>query len=173
MTILVSGTLEEVRQRVAAAASGAGWALEPATADAPARLRPSDAGEEHCGWVHLTLRGDRVAVTAWLPDEGPAAPREALETALDQLVEAGQAPADAALLRRLRRIEGQIRGLQRMIEGERECEAVLTQFAAVNAALKQTAAHLVSSHLVECVREELAQGGEPAQINQRLLNILF
>jgi DNA-binding FrmR family transcriptional regulator len=81
--------------------------------------------------------------------------------------------SEEALIRRLRRIEGQIRGLQRMLEAGRECEAVMTQFSAVSAALRQCAALLVSSHLVTCVRQEIAGGGDGSAVNQRLLNILF
>ena len=61
-----------------------------------------------------------------------------------------------ALLRRLRRIEGQVRGLQRMVEEERYCIDVLTQVSATTAALERVALLLVSDHVRHCVRT----GGE-------------
>lgn len=55
------------------------------------------------------------------------------------------------LLRRLRRIEGQIRGVQGMIASGRDCEEVLTQIMAARAALEQVAIALVNDHLEECL----------------------
>ncbi len=52
---------------------------------------------------------------------------------------------------RLRKIEGQIRGLQRMIEGERDCEDILTQLMAARAALDKVGVSIVSSYLEECL----------------------
>lgn len=80
---------------------------------------------------------------------------------------------DEGMLRRLSRIEGQIRGLQKMLAENRECEAILTQLAAVNGALKQVAASLLSSYLIRCVREDLEQGGDGSMVNRKLLSILF
>ncbi|MCC7492452.1 MAG: metal-sensitive transcriptional regulator [Fimbriimonadaceae bacterium] len=174
MTILVPGTLADVRARVDAAVANVGWILD-CVDESPLKLAPGSlqAPPERCGWLQLDERGGRVAVSVWLPDEGPAAPREALESAFESLASRADMPLDRALLRRLKRIEGQIRGLQRMIGETRDCEQVLTQFSAVNAALKQTAARLISEHLVECVRQEIASGGDPSIINQRLLGVLF
>jgi len=58
-----------------------------------------------------------------------------------------------ALLKRLKRIEGQVRGLQRMIEEERYCIDVLTQVSAVNAALDGVALKVMEDHVRHCVRE--------------------
>lgn len=77
------------------------------------------------------------------------------------------------VLRRLSRIEGQIRGLRKMLEENRECDAILTQLAAVNGALKQVAALLISTYIRRCLQEELEQGGNGSAINWKLLNILF
>jgi CsoR family transcriptional regulator, copper-sensing transcriptional repressor len=59
----------------------------------------------------------------------------------------------SALLKRLKRIEGQVRGLQRMIEEERYCIDVLTQVSAVNAALDGVALKVMEDHVRHCVRE--------------------
>ena len=67
-----------------------------------------------------------------------------------------------AYLRRLRRIEGQVRGLQAMIEDDRYCIDVLTQISAVTRALQSVALELVDDHLSHCVREAIAAGGPAA-----------
>lgn len=55
------------------------------------------------------------------------------------------------LLRRLRRVEGQVRGVQRMIERNRDCEAIMTQLAAMKAAIHRIAMHLVSANMEACM----------------------
>jgi len=55
------------------------------------------------------------------------------------------------LLARLRRVEGQIRGIQRMIEEQRDCEAVVTQLMAARAALDRTSLLIVNHHLEQCL----------------------
>jgi DNA-binding FrmR family transcriptional regulator len=57
----------------------------------------------------------------------------------------------AELLARLRRVEGQIRGIQRMIEQERDCESVVTQLMAARAALDRTSLLIVNHHLAQCL----------------------
>ena len=58
-----------------------------------------------------------------------------------------------ALLKRLKRIEGQVRGLQRMIEEERYCIDILTQVSATRAALDGVALGVMEDHVRHCVRE--------------------
>ena len=65
-------------------------------------------------------------------------------------------------LRRLRRIEGQVRGLQRMIEEDKYCIDVLTQVSAATKALQSVALGLLEEHLSHCVAQALAEGGEGA-----------
>jgi len=66
------------------------------------------------------------------------------------------------LLTRLRRIEGQVRGLQKMVEDERYCADVLTQVAAVQASLRGTAEVLLQGHLRHCVTGAL-RSEDPAE----------
>jgi CsoR family transcriptional regulator, copper-sensing transcriptional repressor len=61
-----------------------------------------------------------------------------------------------ALLKRLRRIEGQIRGLQRMIESDTYCIDILTQISAATKALEAVALHLLEEHLRHCVAEAIS-----------------
>jgi CsoR family transcriptional regulator, copper-sensing transcriptional repressor len=67
------------------------------------------------------------------------------------------------VVRRLRRIEGQVRGIQRMVEEDTYCIDVLTQISAVNAALQSCAVSLLDEHLNCCVTEAIVQGGEQAR----------
>ncbi len=61
-------------------------------------------------------------------------------------------------LRRLRRIEGQVRGLQRMVESEQYCIDVLTQVAAVRRALDSFALGMLDEHLSHCVHDAITSG---------------
>jgi CsoR family transcriptional regulator, copper-sensing transcriptional repressor len=67
-----------------------------------------------------------------------------------------------AYLKRLRRIEGQVRGLQRMIEEDKYCIDILTQVAAATRALQSVALGLLEEHLSHCVAQAVAEGGEDA-----------
>jgi DNA-binding FrmR family transcriptional regulator len=63
---------------------------------------------------------------------------------------------------RLRRIEGQVRGLQRMVDDDAYCIDILTQVSAVTRALQSVAIGLVGEHLDHCVREAITSGGPQA-----------
>jgi DNA-binding FrmR family transcriptional regulator len=64
---------------------------------------------------------------------------------------------------RLRRIEGQVRGLQRMVDEDAYCIDVLTQIAAATKALQAVALELLDGHLSTCVADAIAEGGPGAQ----------
>ena len=65
---------------------------------------------------------------------------------------AGYVHEKEALLRRLRRIEGQVRGVERMVEDERYCVEILDQIAAARTALEQVGLRLLEDHARHCVR---------------------
>ena len=65
-----------------------------------------------------------------------------------------------ALLNRLSRIEGQIRGLRRMVEEEAYCPDILTQAAAANAALNAFSRELLAAHVRTCVVEDVRAGSD-------------
>jgi DNA-binding FrmR family transcriptional regulator len=67
-----------------------------------------------------------------------------------------------AYLKRLRRIEGQVRGLQRMVESDTYCIDILTQVSAVTRALQAVALGLLEDHLGHCVTEAIEEGGPEA-----------
>lgn len=64
--------------------------------------------------------------------------------------------------KRLRRIEGQVRGISKMIEDDKYCIEVLTQISAVNSALQSVALGLLEEHLSHCVSHAVAEGGAEA-----------
>jgi DNA-binding FrmR family transcriptional regulator len=79
--------------------------------------------------------------------------------------------ADADTVRvvnRLRRIEGQVRGLQRMVEEGRDCAEVVTQLAAVRAALDRAGQHLVGASLRSCLEGATLPPGAERRIEQGL-----
>jgi DNA-binding FrmR family transcriptional regulator len=67
-------------------------------------------------------------------------------------------------LKRLRRIEGQARGLQRMVEEEQYCIDILTQISAMTKALEAVALGLLDEHMAHCVADAVAAGGDEAQL---------
>jgi CsoR family transcriptional regulator, copper-sensing transcriptional repressor len=63
-----------------------------------------------------------------------------------------------SLVKRLHRIEGQVRGIERMVEGERYCIDILTQISAVSTALEAVAFKILDDHVNHCVAGALASG---------------
>jgi CsoR family transcriptional regulator, copper-sensing transcriptional repressor len=76
---------------------------------------------------------------------------------------------------RLRRIEGQIRGLQKMVEEDRYCAEIIVQIASVQEALRGVARNLMKNHLHYCAGEALASGKpkETAAIYDELLELIY
>ncbi len=66
------------------------------------------------------------------------------------------------ILKRLRRAEGQVRGIQRMVEGDTYCIDVLTQVSAATRALETVALALLDDHLSHCVAQAASEGGAVA-----------
>jgi DNA-binding FrmR family transcriptional regulator len=69
----------------------------------------------------------------------------------------------AEVQRRLRRIEGQVRGVQRMVDEDAYCIDVLTQISAATKALQAVALALLDDHLSHCVADAIGEGGAAAQ----------
>ena len=75
-----------------------------------------------------------------------------------------------ALVKRLHRIEGQVRGIERMVDEERYCIDILTQIGAVSTALESLAQKLLEDHANHCVADALASGSrEQAETKTREL----
>ncbi|MFI6862948.1 metal-sensitive transcriptional regulator [Streptomyces sp. NPDC050421] len=90
---------------------------------------------------------------------GAAAPAEAIVTDHDRGIH-GYHHQKAEHLKRLRRIEGQIRGLQRMVDEDVYCIDILTQVSASTKALQSFALQLLEEHLRHCVADAAVKGGE-------------
>ena len=71
-----------------------------------------------------------------------------------------------AVVMRLKRIEGQVRGLIRMVEGDKSCEEVLVQISSVKAALHKTGQVVLEGHLHHCVVDGIRDGNEEETINK-------
>jgi CsoR family transcriptional regulator, copper-sensing transcriptional repressor len=69
----------------------------------------------------------------------------------------------ASCLKRLRRIEGQVGGLSRMVEEDRYCIDIVTQISAVRAALRRAEEEILRDHVAHCVEEAIASGDKAAQ----------
>ena len=66
--------------------------------------------------------------------------------------------------KRLRRIEGQVRGIAKMIDEDQYCIDILTQISAASSALRSVALNLLDDHLDHCVSQAIAQGGDAAGV---------
>lgn len=91
-------------------------------------------------------------MTAWVDDHDVAEPvmRPAVRSLLER-PRRGYASGKADYLTRLHKIEGQVRGLEKMIEDDRWCPEIVTQVASVTRALQEVAVGLLNDHLHRCV----------------------
>jgi CsoR family transcriptional regulator, copper-sensing transcriptional repressor len=78
------------------------------------------------------------------------------------MAQPGYSDEKEAVLKRLRRIEGQVRGLQRMVEEDRYCIEVLEQVSAATRALQSVALELLDDHMAHCVADAVKSGGDEA-----------
>lgn len=80
-------------------------------------------------------------------------------------------PDPSAILTRLRRIEGQVRGIHKMLEEDRDCMDVVTQVQAARAALAKVEAEVLKRHMESCIETAIAEGDAGAQ--RKLLSELM
>jgi DNA-binding FrmR family transcriptional regulator len=78
-------------------------------------------------------------------------------------------------LTRLRRIEGQVRGLQRMVEEERYCADILTQISSVHEALRSVGKLVMRNHLQHCITDALRSGeaDDAERVYQEVLDLMY
>ena len=77
-------------------------------------------------------------------------------------------------IKRLRRIEGQVRGLQKMVEDDRYCADIMTQISSVHEALRSVGRELMSNHLKHCATAAIRSGPEQAEpMYDELLNLIY
>jgi len=74
-----------------------------------------------------------------------------------------EAKANTSALKRLKRIEGQVRGLARMVETDRYCIDIVTQISAARAALRAVEEEILSDHVANCVEHAIASGNKAEQ----------
>ncbi|MBM7573263.1 metal-sensitive transcriptional regulator [Aquibacillus albus] len=79
---------------------------------------------------------------------------------------------NAQMKNRVKRIEGQVRGLLRMMEEQKDCRDVVTQMSAVRSALDRTAALIVSTNLEQCIRDEKQAGESSEDLIKEAVNLL-
>ncbi len=79
---------------------------------------------------------------------------------------------NAQMINRMKRIEGQVKGLLRMMEEQKDCREVVTQMSAVRSALDRTAALIVSTNLEQCIREEKQSGESSEDLIKEAVNLL-
>ncbi|WP_093726456.1 metal-sensing transcriptional repressor [Terribacillus halophilus] len=72
------------------------------------------------------------------------------------------------LINRLKRIEGQVRGIQKMVDDDRYCVDILTQISAINASLKQVGFRLLEDHTHHCVADAIKEGDGQEAIGELL-----
>jgi CsoR family transcriptional regulator, copper-sensing transcriptional repressor len=74
-----------------------------------------------------------------------------------------QAGAKASVMKRLKRIEGQVRGLARLVEDDRYCIDIVTQLSAVRAALRRADEEILTDHVARCVEQAINSGNKTQQ----------
>ena len=74
-----------------------------------------------------------------------------------------RASAKTSVMKRLKRIEGQVRGLARMVEDDRYCIDIVTQIAAVRAALRRVEEEILRDHVAHCVEHAISSGDKADQ----------
>lgn len=79
---------------------------------------------------------------------------------------------DDKIKNRMKRIEGQVRGVLRMIEEEKECKDIVSQMSAIRSALDRTIAVIVSTNFEQCVREQIQKGEDTDNLIKEAVNLL-
>lgn len=77
-----------------------------------------------------------------------------------------------SLKNRLKRIEGQVRGVLSMMENEKECREVVTQLSAIRTAVDRAIGLTVGLNLERCIREEIAKGNNPDEVIKEAVELL-
>jgi DNA-binding FrmR family transcriptional regulator len=76
------------------------------------------------------------------------------------------------MMNRVKRIEGQVRGVLKMMEEEKDCKDIVTQMSAIRSALDRTIGLVVGTNLEQCVREQLDKGENTDDLIKEAVNLL-
>lgn len=79
---------------------------------------------------------------------------------------------DKAVLNRLKRIEGQVRGVLGMLEEGKDCREIVTQLTAIRTAVDRTVGAVIGDNLEQCIQDELAQGNSPEHVIKEAVALL-
>jgi DNA-binding FrmR family transcriptional regulator len=79
---------------------------------------------------------------------------------------------DNGIKNRLKRIEGQVRGILSMLEEGKDCREIVTQLSAVRTAVDRTIGTVIGANLEHCIREELENGNSPDKVIQEAVELL-
>src|SRR5205823_10076598 len=118
----------------------------------PAQASPRERGDG----VQLRQRGHQQSAVEKGPNMSGRRPAVRGAVAVDPELKARN-------LKRLRRIEGQVRGLQKMVEDDRYCADILTQISSVHEALRSVGRELMRNHLRHCAAAAIRSGPEDAE----------
>ncbi|GGF98289.1 metal-sensitive transcriptional regulator [Paenibacillus abyssi] len=80
---------------------------------------------------------------------------------------------DDSVFRRLRRMEGQIRGVMKMMEEEKDCKDVVAQLSAIRSAADKAMAYIVAVNLEQCILDEKAKGNDTGKLVQEAVELLI
>ncbi|MFS0840637.1 metal-sensitive transcriptional regulator [Paenibacillus sp. 1P03SA] len=80
---------------------------------------------------------------------------------------------DESIVRRLKRMEGQVRGILKMMEDEKDCKDVVAQLSAVRSAADKAMAYIVATNLEHCIRQEEEQGKDTGKLVQEAVELLI
>lgn len=76
-----------------------------------------------------------------------------------------------AIIKRLKRIEGQVKGIQKMVEEERYCVDILTQISAIRSAINKVGSIILENHMKGCVSQSIKQGDSEEMIDELMKTI--
>lgn len=79
---------------------------------------------------------------------------------------------DDSVMRRLKRMEGQVRGVMRMMEEGKDCKEVVAQLSAVRSAADKAMAYIVAHNLEQCIVEEKERGGDTSKLVKEAVELL-
>jgi DNA-binding FrmR family transcriptional regulator len=124
---------------------------------------------------HRETKHDRNSAAHAVPDVPPAPGRKRPVLPSPPRQALGVDPAiKAANLRRLRRIEGQVRGLHKMVEEDRYCADIIVQIASAQEALRGVARAIMRNHLRHCATHAITSGSEQAEaMYDELLELIY
>lgn len=115
-----------------------------------------------------------IRLEAWIPHGGTISLRMALDCNPQEHATGVDPDIRDRNLKRLSRIEGQVRGVRRMVEEDRYCPDILVQVASIQEALRGVSREVMRNHLAHCAADAEREGGQAAEaMRDELLDLIF